>query len=261
MKNLFNISIIAIIVGLSSCTKIIELDLNDADRVIVVDAMVSNIAEYNYVKLSKSDNFYETEDFENVTGAVISISDENGNIFPLLEVSPGMYTNPLLVGTDYTTYDLSIDVEGEIITASTYLAGSTSIDSIVTQKAPGGFFGDGYTAFTYWTDDVSERNYYRIRTFENGAKENIIYFSEDGLYNGIATGQPLFTNTYDSSDIARIELMEIDADTYEYWFSLSQISDPQNQPAAPGNPETNLSGNAIGYFGGYNMDTISVIVQ
>ena len=113
----------------------------------------------------------------------------------------------------------------------------------------------------YWTDDVSERNYYRIRTFENGAKENIIYFSEDGLYNGIATGQPLFTNTYDSSDIARIELMEIDADTYEYWFSLSQISDPQNQPAAPGNPETNLSGNAIGYFGGYNMDTISVIVQ
>lgn len=252
------------IVALSSCTKVIELDLNDVDKKIVVDGMVSNIPEYNYIKLTISDDFYQTADFENVTGAIVSITDQSGTVYSLTESAPGYYTNSLWVGQSYTSYQLSIEANGEVITGSTYLPGSAEIDSIVTQESPP-LFGageeDAFTAFLYWTDDASEKSYYRIRTFENGLKENIIYVSNDGLYNGLGTGQPLFTNSYSLNDTAMVELMEIDAATYEYWFSLSQISSAQNQPAAPGNPQTNLIGNALGYFGGYNVDIDTVVVQ
>lgn len=246
---------------LVSCTKVIELDLNDAGDKIVVDGVVSNDTANNFIKLQSSAGFYDDNTFDPITGATVTITDQNGMSYPMTESTPGIYTNPAFVGQAYTTYDLSIDANGELITATTYLPGNTPIDSIVTLEAPGGFFGEGYTAFLYWTDEVSERNYYRIRTYENTLKENIIYISEDNLYNGIGTGQPLFTNSYEFGDSATIELMEIDAGTYEYWFSLSQISDPQNQPAAPGNPETNLQGNALGYFGAYNITRESKIVQ
>jgi hypothetical protein len=261
MKNLIIISSVLALFFLASCEKVIQLDLNEGEKQFVVDAMVSNVPAYNYVKITKSAYFYDNNDFAPVEGAIVTITDQNGVVIPLIETSAGYYENPLLVGQAYQNYALKIEAEGQVIEANTFVPGVSAIDSIVTLKAQGGFFGDGYTAFAYWNDKGNEKNYYRLRTRRNDSLQDPIYITEDNLFNGIPTGTPLFSTEYDSADVAIVELMEIDERTYKYWYSLDQISNPQNQPAAPGNPLTNLSNNALGYFGGYNIDIDTVVVE
>ena len=260
---MIKISLIAIasILMFGACEKVIQLDLKDAESQYVVDAMVSNISEFNYVKLSRSATFYNGSDFELVEGANITITDGNGVVIPLFETAKGYYSNPLMLGQSYMTYTLKIDIDGELIEGSTYMPGNSSIDSVVTLQNQGGFFGTDYTSFAYWSDKANEKNYYRLRAYRNDSIQTNIYITEDNLYNGIPTGTPLFSTSYKAGDSAIIELMEIDEKTYKYWLSLDQISNPQNQPAAPGNPESNMSNGALGYFGAYNMDRDTVLVE
>lgn len=260
MKKFSLIAFLGLVI-LSSCEKVVKLDLIDAEEQYVVDAMVSNVDKFNYVKLSKSVNFYDGNDFKPVEGANVVVTDENGVAIQLLETASGYYENPLLVGHAYTKYDLKIEVDGEVIEGSTFLPGNSQLDSVITLQNSGGFFGDGFTAFAYWTDAGNEKNYYRLRSYRNDTMQTNIVITEDNLYNGIATGTPLFSTSYEEGDSAMVELMEIDEKTYKYWLSLDQISNPQNQPAAPGNPESNLSNGALGYFGGYNMDIDTVLVE
>jgi hypothetical protein len=249
------------LIAFNSCEKVIQLDLNDGEEQYVVDAMVSNVDKFNYVKLTRSATFYDNNDFLPVENASVIITDGNGLAINLLETSPGFYENPLLVGQSYMDYTLKIEVDGDIIEGSTYLPGNSAIDSLVTLQNQGGFFGTDFTAFAYWSDNANEKNYYRLRAYKNDTMQTNIYITEDNLYNGISTGTPLFSTSYKDGDSAIVELMQINERTYKYWLSLDQISNPQNQPAAPGNPISNMSNGALGYFGGYNMDIDTVVVE
>jgi hypothetical protein len=158
-------------------------------------------------------------------------------------------------------YSLKIEVDGEVIEGSTFMPGNSKIDTLVALQNQGGIFGTDYTAFAFWTDNAQEKNFYRMRAYRNDTVQANIYVTEDNLFNGIATGTPLFSTTYLEGDLAIVELMQISELTYKYWLSLDQISNPQSQPAAPGNPISNMNGGALGYFGGYNMDIDTVIVE
>lgn len=259
---ILNIIIILVFISmLTSCEKVIQLDLNQTEELYVVDAMVSNVSQFNYVKLSKSARFYDGNNFAPVEGASVLITDENGVVITMQETAPGFYENPLLVGQNYTSYSLKVEVDGNVFEGSTYLPGNSPLDSVVTLQNQGGFFGTDFTAFAYWTDKANEKNHYRLRTYRNDSLQNSIYLTEDNLFNGIATGSPLFSTSYELGDSAIVELMEIDEFTYKYWLSLDQISSAQSQPAAPGNPISNMSNGALGYFGGYNMSMDTVVVQ
>lgn len=258
MRKISLIALVSILI-LNSCEKVIQLDLADAEEQYVVDAMVSNIDKFNYVKISKSATFYAGSDFSAVEGAVVTITDQNGVEVLLSETSSGYYENPSLVGEAYMTYTLRIEADGDVIEGSTLLPGNSEIDSVVTLQNQGGFFGTAYTAFTYWSDNANEKNYYRLRASRNDSVQSDIYVTEDNLFNGIATGTPLFSTSFREGDSAIIELMEIDEVTYKYWLSLDQVSDAQN--AAPGNPISNMSNGALGYFGGYNMSIDTVLVE
>lgn len=258
MKKISLIALLGLII-LSSCEKVIKLDLNDDESKYVVDAMVSNVERFNYVKLSKSVTFYDGSDFAPVEGANVVITDENGVALTLVETSAGYYENPLLVGQSYTSYTLTIEADGNLIEGTTYLPGNSEIDSLVTLQNPGGIFGTDFITYPYWFDDGSEENYYRLRAYRNDTIQTSIYVSDDNLSNGIPTGTRLGNTPYQEGDVSIIELMEVDKETYKYWLSLNQVSNPQS--AAPGNPTSNLSNGALGYFGGYNMDIDTVVVE
>ena len=90
----------------TSCEKVILIELNEADQKIVVDAIVSNDSVQNYVILSKSGGFYQDNDFEAITGASVTITDDAGVVYSLSESAPGYYSDPNLVGKLKTNYDL-----------------------------------------------------------------------------------------------------------------------------------------------------------
>ena len=67
----------------TSCEKVILIELNEADQKMVVDAIVSNDSVQNYVILSNSGGFYQDNDFEAISGALVTITDDAGVIYSL----------------------------------------------------------------------------------------------------------------------------------------------------------------------------------
>jgi hypothetical protein len=254
------LSITSLIISLTSCEKVIDINIKDADKKLVIEGSVANLPEYNYVKLSFTKGFSSTADYENASGAVVFITDEDGNEYTLTETEPGMYTNPSLIGQAYQNYSLRVEWEGNSYTASAFLPGNTPIDTLFSANLDGAFTGGGYAAFCYFTDKANETNYYRIRTYENGIRQSALYIENDQLRNGIFTGVPLFGNSFSLNDTAVIQLMEVDEKVYTYFKSLADITNPQNQPAAPGNPLTNISGGALGVFAAYNIESDTLVI-
>jgi hypothetical protein len=247
--------------ALLSCEKVIDINIKDADKKLVIEGSVANLPEYNYVKLSYSKGFSSTADYETASGAVVVITDKDGIAYTLIETEPGTYTNPLLIGQEYSSYALRVELNGNTYTSSAFLPGSTPIDTLFSANLSSAFAGGGYAAFCYFTDKANETNFYRIRTYENGIRQSALYIENDKLRNGIFTGVPLFNNSFDLNDTAVIQLMEVDEKVYKYFKSLADISSPQNQPAAPGNPTTNITGGALGVFAAYNIQSDTLIIR
>jgi hypothetical protein len=256
-----SILISLVIFALFSCEKVIDINIKDADKKLVIEGSVANLPAYNYVKLSYSKGFSSTADFENASGAIVTITDENGNSYTMTETEPGVYTNPSLIGVPYTSYSMIVQLDGKTYAANSFLPGSTPIDTLISFKNEGGFFGEGYSVVVYFFDKGNETNFYRVRTYENGLRQDPLYIENDELRNGIYTGTPpLFNNTYNLGDTAVIQLMEVDKQVFKYFKSLADITDPQNQPAAPGNPLTNITGGALGVFAAYNIESDTLVI-
>src|ERR1700739_1121707 len=102
MKNTLKIifALVILAAGVSSCQKVINIDLNSANPDIVVDAEVMDNAGPYTVNLTQTVNFSDNNVFPAVNGASVLISDNAGNSELLTETSPGNYTTSHLQGMD-----------------------------------------------------------------------------------------------------------------------------------------------------------------
>jgi hypothetical protein len=259
--HLYMIALCLIILS-TSCEKVILIDLNEADQKIVVDAIVSNDSIQNYVILSKSGGFYQSNDFEAISGATVTITDDGGIIYTLNESNPGYYSNPDLIGQLKTTYNLEVITENETITGNTYIPDTTHLDSLSYFWNAGGFGDPGWFVLMHWSDEEAEENFYRFKATINSYKEKRISLLDDLLINGVETQYPLFDVDVKDYDTLTVEFIEIDKGTYDYLKVLGEIASGENaSSAAPGNPTSNLVGNAIGFFGGYAITKGSIVIE
>lgn len=253
---------LAITIILSSCEKVILIELNESDQKIVVDAIVSNDSVQNHVTLSKSGGFYQNTDFEAITGASVTITDDKGILYTLTEESPGYYINPALIGQLKTTYSLEVVSGDQIITGSTYIPDTTHLNSLSYFLAEGGFYEEGWVVLMNWEDEVSEENYYRFKAIVNGSKSKEIALMDDLLINGIETQYPLYGADVNDYDTVTVEFIEIDRSSYDYLKVLGDIASGADAgSAAPGNPDSNLSGGALGFFGGYAISYSTIVIE
>ena len=246
----------------TSCEKVILIELNEADQKIVVDAIVSNDSAQNYVILSKSGGFYQNNDFQAISDAMVTITDDGGVVHILAESEPGYYSNPTLIGQLKTTYNLEVVTGNQTITASTYLPDTTHLDSLSYFLNSGGFGDPEWFVLIHWSDKESEENFYRFKATINGDKDNQISLLDDLLINGVETQYPLFDVTVNDYDSLSIEFIEIDKETYNYLKVLGEIASGENATsAAPGNPISNLNGDAIGFFGAYAITNGFIVIE
>ena len=75
--------------ALSSCEKVIDVDLNEAEKKYVIEANLSDQAGSALVLLTQTRNFDESNDFPGVSGAVVTISEAGGASYTLTESAPG----------------------------------------------------------------------------------------------------------------------------------------------------------------------------
>src|SRR5688500_11923491 len=85
----------AILAGMMacSCQNVIDIDLNEADPVLVVDASISDKAGPHQIILTSTVNFDEANEFPGASGALVTVADEAGDVQLFTETSPGVYTS------------------------------------------------------------------------------------------------------------------------------------------------------------------------
>jgi len=248
----------------SACEKVIDINLGDTKEKIVVEAIVSDIPNYSYVKLSKNNGFYDNSNFIKLTNAKVTISDDKGNSFEFNESDSGYYSNPTFIGTQETEYELKIDVDGKIFTSKSRMPFNTKIDSTNTFMVPSQFSGKLMTiANLYYTDSSYVGNYYRIKVFVNNAPIQASTFNlySDGYVNGTMSAFSYNSEDLVIGDSVIFYLLNTDQSNYEY-FRLLYLNPGMSFSSAPGNPNTNIDGeDVIGFFGAYSISSDTLVIM
>lgn len=264
MKKIINIISIIIIIVASSCEKIIDLNLNEAEPRIVVEGQVTNNTTIgSFVKLSTTKKVQANNTVIPVTDAAVSIQENNGSFVALPEVQPGVYENKTLVGITNRTYSLKIQYAGQTITASSKMPLQVNLDSLIIEDFPQ--FGRTVKVVTpFYNDPLGLGNHYNFKMYRNTKLIKDPFAYDDLFLDGKRISFPLIysreEDEFKKDDIIDIEMLCIDEANYKYWFSLSQ-SATGNPQSAPNNPISNLIGNAIGVFSANTYQKKSVKVK
>ncbi len=247
----------------ASCEKVIDLELNDAEKKIVVEAVLKDNPGDNKILLSYTSAVYTDQNFNKISGAAVSVTDKDGNVFTFPEdpVIPGYYHNPTFTVMPNNDYTLNVNVNGEIITSTCHSYAKPAIDSIIWYPSPFTLPSEDtvYMVEYFSVDNVNEVNHYRLRIWINSEEQTDFYYiGNDDLINGQAYNAPFFGADAHKNDTVKIELIALDKPNYTYLYTLSSNA---SNSTAPANPTSNLTGNAIGYFGAFSTDTMSVVIQ
>ena len=262
------------LLSFSSCTKVINIDLNATNPQLVVDGLVSDRAGVpDTVKLSETVNYFAQSVYPAISGARVVISDNTGISDTLKEMTsqPGTYITSTLQGIPGRTYTLTIfskaiNTSGQTYTASSTMPQPVNIDSIGQMESfqkrfrPGGGGPDSsYNITVHWKDPAGVSNYYRLNYYYNDtlAHRSSYNIVNDKYSDGLEFDYPL-THSFKPGDSARVELWCIDLTTYNYYVMLNGIVGGQNGPnsASPTNPLSNVSTGAVGYFTAYSVTSM-----
>jgi len=245
-----------------SCEKVVELDLDDAEQVLVVEGIVHDSLGDNFVKLSKSKPFNDNSPgFETVSGATVVVADNLGNSFILTETEKGYYTSASLQGFSGRAYFLTVNVNGKVVTATSVMNPKVNLDSLSHEKVNRPFSDPNepasYRLRTYFFDTPNFTNYYRIKAFNKGIQAKGYIVLNDDLLNGGIAVFPVFRVDYAEGDTAVIQLLSIDEANFRYFNAIASSQNGE----VPGNPETNLVGDGVvGYFGAYAKSERQLII-
>lgn len=267
MKNSLYLLIIGLIVVFTtSCEKVIDIDLKNADRKYVIEGVLTDQPNSCKVIISQTKAFDENNDFAGVKGAEVLITDESGVTVALTETAEGVYETNLVTGIPGNTYNLKVTINGEIFTASSTIPTPVVMDSLFIRDNT--FFNEKIRlANVQFQDPEGKANYYRFVQYINGVKDKTIFVRDDDLFDGRLIDAQLFSRTDDedddqnkieSGDEVRVEMFCIDAKVYKYWYSLDQSARGESESASPANPVSNISGGALGYFSAHTYETKTI---
>lgn len=267
----FQYLLIISLVVLSSCTEIIQIDINKSEPQIVVEANIA-IREKAKVILTNSVNLYTLDEYPSIENATITISDNTGNTETLTQTFPGTYVSINMKGEVGKTYKLHIESGQHVITSFCKMPQPVPVDSfsVVNSIYPGGgpslspkqpaYF---YEVYVIFTDPAIEKNYYRLVLFVNGQPSKNNYVYDDRLTDGNQVQKLLIV--YDpeikTGDNIYVEVQCIDKTVYEFFKSVGNSSMGPGSGSSPANPYTNLKGTNLGYFSAHTIERLQYFIE
>lgn len=253
---------------LNSCTKVIHIDLNNADPKLVIEGNITDQAGPYFVSLTKSIAFEASNNFPGVSGAFVTITDNNGVTDTLSETQQGTYQTHQLTGIPGHTYTLHVQVDGKTYTAQSSMPLKVNLDSVGFLKSDFGSSPSGkdtvFVPVPRFLDPPVFGNYYRFKLITRDTIDNGIYVDSDNLINGLPYQRPIFSNDLQCKrgDSLVLEMQCINRSIYDYFFSLNEsIGNGPGGGATPSNPVSNISGDALGYFSAHTTQTIKTTAQ
>jgi hypothetical protein len=221
------------------------------------------------VIITKSTDFYNPSEYENVSGAQVVVSDENGESFIFEETEPGIFTNRNLIPRVGMEYSILVDVGGKTYTASSVMQQPLVLDSISVEKENRPFQDEfDYDYYAYFQDNPGIEDFARFRIYINGKMQTGIFRYDDRLTDGnyIDFDRFFFEEREEikPGDIITIEMITIDKLTFEYFDTLRRVIASSRGPfgsTSPSNPLTNWNNDALGYFSAATIQSMSITIE
>lgn len=246
---------------LSGCEKVIELKLDNAASMVVIDGGVSDRNENQVVRVSKTYSFSEPNKFTGLSGAKLVLIIPNGSRINYTEVSTGVYQTSRFRGIPGSTYKLDVTIEGKTYSASSTMPGKVILDSLTFKQF--NFFGtlNTYIAVNYNDPELSQNQYRYILKIKGKTADDMV--NEDRFNNGNKVSDAIFYELKDlmPGDSLHVDFQCIDRNVYRYFFSLNQIGNRSGPPIAPANPVSNFSNGALGIFNAHTSSKRVAIIK
>lgn len=272
MKIAIKILIATMVLFLTSCDEVINVDLNTTASRLVIDASINWVkgttGNEQKIKLSTTTDYYNTT-FPVVSGASVIVTNSANTVFNFIENSgTGEYICTNFIPVIDEIYTMTITVNGQTYTATETLINVPSIENNILQNNTGGFAADEIEITYYYQDNAAQENYYLF-----GLKTNRLAFPEFEAENDENTQGNLMSEQYShkdltAGDIVDIKLYGISKRYYSYFKKILLASGSDNPfastPAAVrGNivNQTNSKNFAFGYFRLSEVDTKTYTVQ
>jgi len=260
--------IIASVVLFTSCEEDIDISVGSESSKLVIDGSICDIeTEWNYVRLSKSTNYFSNAVAPEVSGASVIVNDGEVDIEFKEGDKKGYYMAPKgFKGEHGRTYSLTVkaDTDGdgkpELFTASEPMPPTYELDSVKCSKLS---VADYFQIKLYAEEDINTRNFYMFGMFY---KDELV---SDRVTSHAWTDDDLFTEEYcwgatvfafGPDDIDNYEITPGDEITFyamsineDYYIYLNAVSDIVSGgtpmfSSAPANAVGNITGDAYGFF-------------
>lgn len=160
-----------------SCEDVINPQLESAEPVLVIDAWINNLPDSQKVILTRTQPYFQNILPPAVSGATVTITDQNGTVFSFVEDKPGEYvwvpSGNDVFGTLGLNYTLSVQTNGETFVAESRMGRVPVVDSITFFVQEGNQFIDDLYQAEFWAKDpVETGDAYWIKFYKNGVQQN-----------------------------------------------------------------------------------------
>ncbi|WP_194768569.1 DUF4249 family protein [Tamlana sp. I1] len=272
MKSIKFILLVCLL-SIVSCEDVIEIDLDNADPRLVIDASLSwekgTTGSNQFIKLTLTAPYF-SETIPPATGASVTVTDSNNNTFIFIENDDsGVYMTNNFIPAINEVYNLTIEYENETYIATETLVPVVPIDYI-EQKNDGGFSGEDIEIKAYYTDPVGDENFYLFEfVSQNRSSINLEVYDDE-----FSDGNQIFAfysnDEIEPGDDLIIRNSGISKQTYQFTYILLEQTNGNSGDPFETTPAT-VRGNCVnttnpehfpfGYFRVTETDVVNYIVE
>jgi hypothetical protein len=256
----------------TACDEEYKMDGLQTQSTVVIEGLVTNLPGRQFVKVSRSGDFYATGKTERITNATVQITDNAGNTYVYAHNPSGHadsvgYYKPVVpyVGQVGRTYNLTVVADGETYTANDEMFHINPIEKLevaidddqVDDPIDEDFPNRIYEVLMTVKEPQETRDYYLFRTYRNGERiwsessedDPEIYVTDDVLVGGEIEGISI-PGYFENGELAGAEIYSLSRPVFIYYRDLSKIlaNDGGMFDPPPANPRSNISNNAFGVF-------------
>jgi hypothetical protein len=272
MKKIF--AFFGILFTFASCETVVDIPLKNEEPKLVIDAVIKwqkgTAGNNQTIRLSLTNDFY-TNEVVPATGATVTVTDSNSNIFNFTENNLGEYTctnfNPVI----NQNYTLSVTYKGENYTATNKLYQTPTIINFQQETIPGIGGSDSIQIKFFYQDNGQEINYYLVGVKDPNKLKPQFGAVRDEFFQGNVMFGLYRNDEIKTGDTILFSLQGISTGYFNYMEKLIDISGSQGGGNPFATPPATLRGNIVnnsnignyplGYFHLSEIDERSYVVQ
>jgi hypothetical protein len=215
------IGIIFFIVLLAGCESIVNFpEINDAAQYPVIEALLTDKAEIQKVRVSYTARLDDTLNSIPVNNARVRIFSNTGDTFLYQNTGKGWYESKPFAASSGKVYTLKVEVDTISVQASGSLISMNGIDSLYIKPS------NNSTSYSLFANagsaDPASTRYYQLNISRNDTlltgDSNIAVFNDQYLTSLHTLRLPYF---YSLNDTVDIELFSISKPMYDYFLAIS----------------------------------------